>query len=66
MYTVFRNLSYYTKVADLFKGPFNADMFASLNNIEKSCLWIDFVEKFILFMKRKIALLRVKWLKAYY
>ena len=38
MYTVFRNFSYYTKVVDLFKGPFNADMFASLNNIEKSCL----------------------------
>ena len=38
MYTVFRNFSYYTKVADLFKGPFNAYMFALLNNIEKSCL----------------------------
>lgn len=34
MYTVFRNFSYYTKVADLFKGPFNAYIFAS-SSIEK-------------------------------
>ena len=60
MYTVFRNFSYYTKVADLFKGPFNADMFALLNNIEKSCLWIDFVEKFILFMKSKNSIFESK------
>lgn len=33
MYTVFRIFYYYTKVADLFKGPFNAYIFAS--SIEK-------------------------------
>lgn len=65
MYTVFRNFSYYTKVADLFKGPFNAYIFAS-SSIEKKLPLNWFCGKVYLVYEKKNSILRLKQLKAYY
>lgn len=58
MYTVFRNFYYYTKVADLFKGPFNAYIFAS--SIEKKLPLNWFCGKVYLVYEKKNSIIESK------